>query len=82
MIIEGLFNLIFGLIELVITFLPVPVLNLTGGASGLTTILAYGLYFFPADIWMSVITLGVTMLSTGLLWAIIEWVYKKIPGVD
>lgn len=82
MIVEGLFNILFGTIEFIITFLPVPVLNLTGGTSGLTTILAYGLFFFPADIWVCVITLGVTMLTTGLLWAIIEWVYKKIPGVD
>lgn len=82
MIIEGLFNLIFFTIEFIITLLPVPVLNLVDGTSGLATILAYGLFFFPADIWVCVIMLGVTMLTTGLLWAIIEWVYKKIPGVD
>lgn len=79
---EGLFNILFGAVELIITFLPVPVLNLAGGTGGLGTILSYGLFFFPADIWVCVITLGVTMLTAGLVWAIIEWSYKKIPGVD
>lgn len=45
-------------------------------------IVKYGAYFFPLDVLSTVVT-GFSLWYTVLLtWAMIEWVYKKIPGVD
>lgn len=45
-------------------------------------IVKYGAYFFPLDVLSTVVT-GFSLWYTVLLtWAIIEWIYKKIPGVD
>lgn len=45
-------------------------------------IVKYGAYFFPLDV-LGVVITGFGLWYTVLLgWAIIEWIYKKIPGVD
>lgn len=45
-------------------------------------IVRWGAYFFPLDVLVVVIT-GFSLWYTVLMaWAIIEWVYKKIPGVS
>jgi len=82
MIIESLFNMFMGLIEIIIALLPIPVFDVPNGVAGMGTILAYGLFFFPVDVWVTVITMGVATMVSGLAWAIIEWVYNKVPGIN
>lgn len=81
MIIENICDLLFGLCSTVIGLCPnldVPSLELAPTA----TLLGWALNFFPPSLW------GTIILSIGfwygiqMTWAIIEWVYKKIPGVD
>lgn len=83
MIIEGLFNLLFGVVGLVINLVPqINVIEVAGGLGGLGTLLAYGLYFFPLDLWIVIISNISMWVALQGGWAVIEWVYKKIPGVD
>lgn len=82
MVVEALLNMIFGLVDVIIGLFPtldVPVFNGLGGA---TTLLGYGLTFFPLDLWVALIGNIAFWLSVQLGWIVIEWVYKKVPGVD
>ena len=45
-------------------------------------LLAYGFYIFPFSLFMIFIGNVLFWLALQMGWAIIEWVYKKIPGVN
>lgn len=46
------------------------------------SVLKVGLYFFPADV-LVVIIANVMSCNIALIgWSVLEWAYKKIPGVD
>ena len=83
MIVEGIFNAIFLVIDLIVTMIPsLTGLNIASGLGGLGTLLAYGLFFFPIDLWVALLTNIALWLGFQGAWSIVEWVYKKIPGVD
>lgn len=82
MIVELLFNMIFGIVDIVIGLIPSIVLDTVGGASSMVTLLSYGLYFFPLDLWLVIIANIIVWLGVQGGWVVIEWCYKKIPGVD
>lgn len=46
------------------------------------TFLQYGLYFFGSTPFALIFSSVVTWAGIDFAWAIIEWVYIKIPGVD
>lgn len=81
MIIELFFSPIFLLIKTVINLIPSQTV-LPLWTIDLTNLLSKGLIFFPSDVWAIVIGNIVFWLSLQFMWAIIEWVYKKIPGVE
>lgn len=81
MIVEGLFNLLVGLVELVIGLFPS--ITVPSVSTGLTVkLLSWGLYFFPLDLWVLVIGNIVFWLSIQFIWACVEWVYKKFPSMS
>ncbi|MDD3016680.1 MAG: hypothetical protein PHR41_09365 [Lactococcus chungangensis] len=45
-------------------------------------LISSGLAFFPTDVWVVTIANIVFWLDAHLVWACVEWVYKKIPGVE
>lgn len=45
-------------------------------------LLRYGLAFVPAECWATFIATVIVFEGIQFSWAIIEWIYKKIPGVD
>lgn len=45
-------------------------------------VLGYALYFFPRDLWLFILGDIVFLVGFTSAYAIIEWVYRKIPGVD
>ena len=59
--------------------------KLTGlpfGIGDTINLLSKALMFFPFDVWV-VVLMNITMwLSLQFAWAIIEWIYRKIPGVN
>lgn len=82
MITESLLDFLFAIVEFMIGLIPDWSANMFDGTAGLGTILAYGLYFFPIDLWIFVIGQGVLMMGITLAYALSEWVWKKIPGVE
>ena len=82
MIIEFLISGFFTIVEGLIGVLPAWSLQTVDGIAGLGTILAYGLYFFPLDVWVVVMGQGAIMIGLTVAYTIAEWVWKKIPGIN
>lgn len=81
MIIKLLLEPIFFLIESIIYFIP----EGTSIPSWLTytvDVLKYPFSIFPADVWIALISSVIFWYVAQMTWAIIEWIIKKIPGVN
>lgn len=76
LIMQPLFTLIFFLITLL------PELGFTPPSfSALFSIIGYGTYILGANYFAFVIGNIVFWLTVQLGWAIVEWIYKKVPGI-
>lgn len=82
MIIEGLFGLIFVFVDFIMDLIPSFDFTSLDHVSASVMLLANGLVLFPLDLWIVVFTNIVFWLSTSVLWSVVEWCYKKVPGVD
>ena len=82
MITELLLSFFLAIPKFVIGLLPNVAIDTLDGMAGLGTVLAYALYFFPVDIWIVVLANGVIMLTVAFGYGVLEWVWKKIPGVN
>lgn len=82
MIIEGICSLFFGLIHLLIGALSFSGFTVPAWSADAAALLGRALFFFPVDVWSVVI--GSFLFWTGVhfVYAILEWIWKKIPGVD
>ena len=81
MILEGIFNIFFSFVYLLISLLPtikIPNHDLTGFARVLSS--AYSL--LPAGFPMAFFANVSLITFIKITWSLIEWVYKKIPGVN
>lgn len=82
MIIEAIFNCIFFMVDLVISLIPsYQVVALTGVATFYNYI-SIGLDFCGTFPFISIVGNVLGWCAIDISWAVIEWVYKKIPGVD
>ena len=81
MIVEGILDLLYGLLFSIVDMLPV-LGDLPGWIDNTLNVLSYGLMFFPLDVFVTVVGSFAFWMSAHMVWAFIEWVYKKIPGVD
>lgn len=81
MIIEGILTLIFSLVNWIISFLPQG-LALPNWLTSFVSFLGTGLSFFPSNVFTILLSNVAFWLTVQMVWAIIEWVYKKIPGID
>lgn len=81
MIIMLIVTPIFLLINSLIDLLP-QMEGLPTWVNDLATVIGYALNVVPIDVW--VFSIGnIIFWNFGLIgWSIIEWIYKKIPGVD
>ena len=50
--------------------------------SGFLQVLAFGFYVFPFSLFLAFIANVTFWLTAQMSWAIIEWAYKKLPGVN
>ena len=82
MIIEGLFSLIFALVDLIISLFPSMQLIGAENVTATGTLISYGLTWFPIDLWIAILANIIFWLSVQGGWIVIEWIYKKVPGVD
>ena len=53
-----------------------------GNFDVLLDLLGYGVYFFGATTFCMVVSNIAFWLTVDMVWAIVEWIYKKIPGVS
>lgn len=74
----------WALLDLIISFLSIfaGTPTIWVGIDTLTRYVSYALYMFGTDYFMTVMGLITFFLTAQLTWVIIEWVYKKIPGVS
>lgn len=81
MVFEAILRVIMIPLELLIHSLPGAYL-LKISSFVLPDILEYGVYFFPMDCLIVAITSFLGWYGILIGWSTIEWIYKKIPGVD
>ena len=82
MIIEGLLLPIFILIDYIITLIP-KFQQFTGTVdAAFYSYIGLGLYFFGTLPFVLVISSVLFWSGVDLSWGIIEWIYKKIPGIN
>lgn len=81
MIVSLLLSPVFLLISGLIGMLPVA-FALPDWLNPCLDLLSTALWFFPGDVWALVIGNVMFWVVAKLAWSIIEWVYKKVPGVD
>lgn len=83
MIIQGLLNPIIDVLSGLISLLPSANIELPiEAALSWTNVIRHSAYFFPMN-WLGIILLNwMAWWTVFMSWAIIEWVYKKIPGVS
>lgn len=72
---------LFGLVKLIVLLIPDGVI-LPSYIGSTLDLLSIPLKIFPVDLWILIISNITFWYSVQFGWAIIEWVYKKIPGVD
>ena len=82
MIIEGLYSVIFNFVGFIIDLIPSFVGTFDDYTGGTITLVANALVIFPVDLWIILIVNIVFFLTSALAWVVVEWIYKKIPGVD
>lgn len=82
MIVEAIISVIFGIPEFILSLLPSVDISGLKDTQGFLRVMSAGLYFFPMDVWVVGIVLAVNMIQFGFAYSILEWVWKKIPGVD
>lgn len=79
---ETILSVLFAIGEFLIGLLPQWTVNIFDGSAAMGTLLAYGLYFFPMDLWLFVIGEAVIMMTVTIAYTIAEWTWKKIPGIN
>lgn len=81
MIIESFCNILFILVNLIINLVPSG-LTLPDWFFAFANLIQKALFFFPIDVFTTVISVVISCYGAQFVWAIIEWVYKKIPGIN
>lgn len=82
MIIQGVITAVLALGVFVIGLVPKLASLPFVGAENLRVILGYALWFFPIEMWIIAISNICFWIVAMITWSVIEWAYKKIPGVD
>lgn len=81
MIIELLLTPIFFIVNGLISLLP-KMGELPSWVNDFLNVVSTGLTIFPIDVWIFAIG-SIVFWRFGLIaWSVVEWLYKKIPGVS
>lgn len=83
MILETIFGLFLNLIRVFVDFINLsPAVSLPDWGVHFTSLFLKCLSFFPFDIWSILISNILFWIGVHFVWAVIEWIYVKIPGVS
>ncbi|MDR1617371.1 MAG: hypothetical protein LBR98_10325 [Syntrophomonadaceae bacterium] len=83
MLLKLIFDPIFSLLNLILQFIP----KMESGEylvdiSGYVDVIVFVFVFFPASLFTALVGNVLFWLEVQLGWSVIEWIYKKIPGVS
>lgn len=81
MVVELLLSPIFFLVKGILNLFP-EVQVLPSFLADTINLLKVPLSIFPADLWKVIFINLLFWITVHFTWAIVEWVYKKIPGVN
>lgn len=82
MIISLLLTPIFSFLSMSLKIINGDLISLPPFIGDFLLLLKTALMFFPVDVWVIFIANVTFWISVQYGWAIIEWIYKKIPGVN
>jgi hypothetical protein len=83
MILEFLLNIIFGIIDGFLSLLPeLPGFSEFQGLLGFVEILSYGSIFIDLNVFLTCLFVWFALWQFEFVYAILEWLWHKIPGVD
>lgn len=81
MIIQFMMYPLWILVYSVIGLIPV-LATVPSGFDAILNIIGYGCAFIGTDFFLALLGNIIFWLTAQLGWSVIEWVYKKIPGVN
>lgn len=82
MILNFIFDNILRIIEYFVDLLEITPLAIPDWAAHFMNLFLKCLAFFPFDVWAVVFSNIVFWFVIHFAWAVIEWIYIKIPGVN
>lgn len=81
MITEGFFSCLFGIVYELISYIPEFIVNIPDWFVETVKIIRIGLGIFPTDVFVICVGNGCFWLTAQFSYSILEWLWKKIPGV-
>ncbi|MBC9723255.1 MAG: hypothetical protein H9W82_18960 [Lactobacillus sp.] len=82
MILVMIMTPIFFIVKKIFEVVNLDNLDLPFGMGDTISHLSKAMMFFPIDVWVVVIANIAMWISLQFAWAIIEWIYRKIPGIN
>lgn len=82
MIVEFFLEVIFQVVYLIVEALPNALFNIPNWGVQTLKLVRIGLGLFPSDVWLLCVGSGILWFWAHLNWKTLEWIYKKIPGVN
>ena len=84
MIIEGILNLVKSFLLFLISLLPEfpTIVDESGYLSSLSSVISYANMFCHLKVVLGCIGIMLVVLNIKMIWSVIMWVVRKIPGVS
>lgn len=83
MIIEAILDILFGLINGFLSLLPdLPGFSQFEGLLGFVELVSYGSIFIDLSVFLSCLIAWFALWQFEFIYSILEWVWKKIPGIN
>lgn len=82
MLIKVILMPLWCLLDLIITLLPATPFCTVSNLASILEVASYGVNIFGVAQFIKIIGVILFWHTAHLTWAIVEWIYKKIPGVD
>lgn len=81
MITEAILNPIYSILQNIVNLIPA-FGDMPTWVDNAVSLISYILIFFPVDVFVFIIGNVSLWMGAHIVWSIIEWIYKKLPGVD
>jgi len=83
MIIEFLLDIVFGVINMFLSLLPeLPAFSQFEGLLGFVELVSYGSIFIDLSVFLSCLFAWFALWQFEFVYSVLEWLWKKIPGVE